>query len=76
MRVRGIRHLVCYGAVVFSLAACASLPRNPVPAGLEDQATVVGMGPERIRYWVMRSQLTQMPWSRRSGRKSAPPGES
>ena len=51
VRVRGIRHLVCYGAVVFSLAACASLPRNPVPAGLEDQATVVGMGPERIRYW-------------------------
>jgi predicted acylesterase/phospholipase RssA len=51
VRVRGLRRLLWYGAVAFSLAACASLPRNPVPFGLEDQATVVGMGPERIRFW-------------------------
>jgi len=51
VRVRGLRRLVWYGAVAVSLAACASLPRNPVPFGLEDQATVVGMGPEQIRFW-------------------------
>jgi hypothetical protein len=37
--------------VAFSLAACASLPRNPVPLGLESDATVVGMGGENIRFW-------------------------
>ena len=50
MRVRGLRRLFWYGAVALSLAACASLPRNPVPLGLESDATVVGMG-ENIRFW-------------------------
>jgi hypothetical protein len=35
-----------------SLAACASsLPRNPVPMGMESDAAVVGMGGETIRFW-------------------------
>ena len=51
MRVRGLRRLIWYGAVAFSLAACASLPRNPVPLGLERDATVVGMGGETVRFW-------------------------
>jgi patatin-like phospholipase len=35
-----------------SLAACASsLPRNPVPLGMESDAAVVGMGGETIRFW-------------------------
>ena len=35
-----------------TLAGCAgSLPRNPVPLGLESEATVVGMGGETIRFW-------------------------
>jgi len=51
VRVRGLRRLFWYGAVAFSLAACASLPRNPVPLGLESDATVVGMGGENIRFW-------------------------
>src|SRR5262245_18554935 len=34
------------------LTACAAtISRNPVPFGLEDQATVVGMEAESIRYW-------------------------
>jgi hypothetical protein len=51
VRVRGLRRLIWYGAVVFSLAACASMPRNPVPSGLESDATVVGMGGETVRFW-------------------------
>ena len=52
MRVRGLRRLIWYGAVAISLAACASsLPRNPVPLGLESDAAVVGMGGETIRFW-------------------------
>ena len=51
MRVRGLRRLIWYGAVALSLAACASLPRNPVPLGLESDAAVVGMGGETIRFW-------------------------
>ena len=52
MRVRGLRRLIWYGVVAMSLAACAcSLPRNPVPLGLESDAAVVGMGGETIRFW-------------------------
>jgi hypothetical protein len=51
VRVRGLRRLIWYGAVALSLAACASLPRNPVPLGLESDAAVVGMGGETIRFW-------------------------
>ena len=51
MRVRGLRRLLWYGAVALSLAACASLPRNPVPLAMENEATVVGMGGENIRFW-------------------------
>jgi len=51
VRVRGLRRLFWYGAVALSLAACASLPRNTVPLGLESDATVVGMGGENIRFW-------------------------
>ena len=52
MRVRGLRRLIWYGAVAMCLAACASsLPRNPVPLGLESDAAVVGMGGETIRFW-------------------------
>jgi Patatin-like phospholipase len=52
--VRAIRlyHLVWYVAVALGIAACGSMStRNPVPAGFENQATVVGMGPESIRFW-------------------------
>ena len=52
MRVRGLRRLIWYGVVATSLAACAgSLPRNPVPLGMESDAAVVGMGGETIRFW-------------------------
>jgi hypothetical protein len=51
VRVRGLRRLFWYGAVALSLAACASLPRNPVPLAMENEATVVGMGGENIRFW-------------------------
>ena len=52
MRVRGLRRLIWYGVVASSLAACAgSLPRNPVPLGMESDAAVVGMGGETIRFW-------------------------
>lgn len=52
MRVRGLRRLIWYGAVAMTLAGCAgSLPRNPVPLGLESDAAVVGMGGETIRFW-------------------------
>lgn len=35
-----------------TLAGCAgSLPRNPVPFGMESDAAVVGMGGETIRFW-------------------------
>jgi len=51
VRVRGLRRLLWYGAVALSLAACASLPRNPVPLAMENEATVVGMGGENIRFW-------------------------
>ena len=52
MRVRGLRRLIWYCALAVSLAACAgSLPRNPVPLGMESDAAVVGMGGETIRFW-------------------------
>jgi len=52
VRVRGLRRLIWYGVVATSLAACAgSLPRNPVPLGMESDAAVVGMGGETIRFW-------------------------
>jgi predicted acylesterase/phospholipase RssA len=52
VRVRGLRRLVWYGAIAAGLTACASsIARNPVPFGLEDQALVMGVGSERIRYW-------------------------
>src|SRR3990172_3697741 len=33
------------------LAGCATISRNPVPAALEGQAEVVGMGAAPIRFW-------------------------
>ena len=73
MRVRGLRRLIWYGAVAMSLAACAgSLPRNPVPLGMESDAAVVGMGGETIRFWGDSLLPIPTPWPRRSGRRSAP----
>ncbi|RPI38909.1 MAG: hypothetical protein EHM67_10710, partial [Hyphomicrobiaceae bacterium] len=38
--------------VAGALAGCASaIARNPVPAALENQAEVVGMGASPIRFW-------------------------
>lgn len=38
--------------VAGALAGCASaIARNPVPAAMEDQASVVGMGEAPIRFW-------------------------
>jgi predicted acylesterase/phospholipase RssA len=38
--------------LVLPLAACAaSIVRNPVPLGLENQAEVVGMGATPVRFW-------------------------
>jgi Patatin-like phospholipase len=38
--------------LALALAGCgAAIARNPVPASLENQATVVGMGPSPIRFW-------------------------
>ena len=78
MRVRGLRRFIWYGAMAVSLAACATSlsSRNPVPFGLESEATVVGMGGETIRFWgdqlppnadaMVREKWTQV---RTSGRK-------
>ena len=74
MRVRGLRRLIWYGAMAISLAACAaSLPRNPVPLGMESDAAVVGMGGETIRFWGDVPPPNSTPWPRRSGHRSAPP---
>ncbi|MBM3543440.1 MAG: hypothetical protein FJ280_32650 [Planctomycetes bacterium] len=52
VRAIGLNRLVWCGAVALSLAACGSMSsRNPVPIGFENEATVVGMGHERIRFW-------------------------
>ena len=52
VRVWGFRRLIWYGAIAAGLSACAStIARNPVPLGLESDATVVGMGGETIRFW-------------------------
>ena len=69
MRVRGLRRLIWCGAVALSLAACASLPRNPVPAGLEDRVTVVGMGPERHPLLGRLAEWAQVRASRRKLQK-------
>ena len=38
--------------LALALAGCAAaIARNPVPAALESQATVVGMGPTPVRFW-------------------------
>ncbi len=38
--------------LALALAGCAAaIARNPVPASLESEASVVGMGPAPIRYW-------------------------
>ncbi len=50
-RAWGMLRSACCVVAVLGLAACATLPRNPVPAALESQATVVGMGAKSIRYW-------------------------
>lgn len=43
---------VCSLALAVCLGACAAaIARNPVPATLESDAQVVGMGPTQIRYW-------------------------
>ena len=43
---------MCCLALVIGLGACAAaVARNPVPASLESDATVVGMGPTPIRFW-------------------------
>lgn len=56
MRLRrlggGLGRIVWALLLAFGLAGCAAaIARNPVPASLEDQATVVGMGPAPIRFW-------------------------
>jgi hypothetical protein len=48
----GLGRIVWALLLAFGLAGCAAaIARNPVPASLEDQATVVGMGPAPIRFW-------------------------
>jgi hypothetical protein len=37
--------------LALALAGCATSLRNPVPAALESQASVVGMGSAPIRFW-------------------------
>ena len=38
--------------VVGALAGCAAaMVRNPVPASLEGDVQVVGMGPTQVRFW-------------------------
>jgi hypothetical protein len=51
MRTSGTGPLLLIFGLVLGLAACAGLSRDPVPAGLESDATVVGMGPTPIRFW-------------------------
>jgi len=43
--------LALAGATALCLSACAGAPRNPVPLAYENEASVVGMGSARIRYW-------------------------
>jgi hypothetical protein len=43
---------VLWVLLALALAGCAAaIARNPVPASLESQAEVVGMGPTPIRFW-------------------------
>ncbi|MGV1015160.1 MAG: patatin-like phospholipase family protein [Methyloceanibacter sp.] len=37
--------------LVLALAACAGMPRSPVPLAYEGEAQVVGMGPTQVRFW-------------------------
>jgi hypothetical protein len=49
---RSASQIGCSLALAVGLAACAAaLARNPVPAALESDAQVVGMGPTPIRFW-------------------------
>ena len=49
VRVRGLSRLFWYGALAFSLTACASMPRDPVTPELEDQVSVIEK--VQVRYW-------------------------
>jgi hypothetical protein len=49
VRVRGLRHFIWCGAVALSLAACASLTRDPVTPELEDKVSVLDN--VQVRYW-------------------------
>lgn len=52
MRLEGLCRPIVALAVAVSLAACAGGgPRNPVPAALEGEVVVAGMGATQIRFW-------------------------
>jgi hypothetical protein len=53
LRVMGVRvgRVVSGVVLALALAGCATSLRNPVPAALESQASVVGMGSAPIRFW-------------------------
>jgi len=52
LRASEFLRLVWYLSVACGITACAAgLSRNPVPLGLESEATVVGMEGEKVRFW-------------------------